>query len=152
VTRLANEGNGKWSRASISIGGDALRPDQISSTLGLKPKRSGVKGERSSSRHSVARRTSFWLLTCPLSYSLPLAEHLTWLLDQLEPKLNLIKSIAEEWNATLFCGFSAENGGESPLIQAFWDVSQIWKYPLCLISIHRVRLQKCLLSFVINGS
>jgi hypothetical protein len=110
VTRLANEGNGKWSRASLSIGGDALRPDQISSTLGLAPTRSGVKGERSSSRHSVAKRTSFWLLTCPLSYSLPPAKHLTWLLDQLEPKLNLIRSIAEEWNVTLFCSFSSENG------------------------------------------
>jgi hypothetical protein len=41
---------------------------------------------------------------------MPLAEHLIWLLDQLEPKVNSIKSIADEWKARIFCGFSSENG------------------------------------------
>ena len=109
MIRAANEER-KWTLASLSISGDSLQPDNITLSLGLTPTRTGVKGERSSSRNSVARRTSFWIFTCPLSDSLPLAEHLAWLLDQLEPKVDLVRSIAEDWRVTIFCGFSSENG------------------------------------------
>lgn len=107
---VANEGNEKWSTASFRIAGDALRPDQITATLGLEPTQSGVKGERFSTRHSAVRRTSFWLLKCPLSDSLPLTEHLEWLLNLFEPKIDLINSVAEGSKIMLLCGFSSENG------------------------------------------
>jgi hypothetical protein len=107
---VANKGNDKWSAASFRVAGDALRPDQITVTLGLEPTQSGVKGERFSSRHSAVRRSSFWLVKCPLSDSLPLAEHLEWLLDLFEPKIDLINSIAEDSKIMLLCGFSSENG------------------------------------------
>jgi hypothetical protein len=110
VKPIANEGNEKWSTASFRIAGDALRPDQITATLSLEPTQSGVKGERFSTRHSAVRRTSFWLLKCPLSDRLPLTEHLEWLLDLFEPKMDLINSIAEESKSMLLCGFSSENG------------------------------------------
>lgn len=110
VKSVANEGNEKWSTASFRIAGDALRPDQVTATLSLEPTQSGVKGERFSTRHTAVRRTSFWLLKCPLSDSLPLTEHLEWLLDLFEPKMDLINSIAEESKSMLLCGFSSENG------------------------------------------
>ncbi len=110
VKSVANEGNEKWSTASFRVAGDALRPDQITATLGLEPTQSGIKGERFSTRHSAVRRTSFWLLKCPLSDSLPLTEHLEWLINLFEPKIDLINSIAEESKIMLLCGFSSENG------------------------------------------
>lgn len=107
---VPNEGNEKWSTASFRIAGDALRPDQFTATLSLEPTQSGIKGERFSTRHTAVRRTSFWLLKCPLSDSLPLTEHLEWLLNLFEPKMDLINSIAEESKIMLLCGFSSENG------------------------------------------
>ena len=56
------------------------------------------------------RHTSFWYVASPLSEHLPLAEHLKWLLDLFEPKLDFIMSIAEEWKVLLFCGYTSENG------------------------------------------
>jgi len=100
----------KWNQASLWIGGDTLRPDQISATLGLDPTESGLKGERFSSRHNAVRRTSFWLLKSPLNKQLPLGEHLKWLLDTLEPKHDSLISITNEWRVEFFCGFSSENG------------------------------------------
>ena len=110
VNCVATVGNEKWSTASFRIAGDELRPDQITATLSLEPTQSGVKGERFSARHSAVRRTSFWLLKCPLSNSLPLTEHLEWLLDLFEPKIGLINSIAEGSKIMLLCGFSSGNG------------------------------------------
>jgi hypothetical protein len=110
VNHIASNGEGKSSRASLWIGGDALRPDEISSLLGLEPTKSGVKGEQFGSRSVGVRRSSFWYLKCPLSDRLPLAEHLKWLLDLFEPKLDLINSIAKEWKVMFFCGLSSENG------------------------------------------
>jgi hypothetical protein len=107
---IGNQGNQKWSRAALRISGETLRPDQISALLGLEPSQSGVKGERFSTRHSAVRRTSFWLLKSPLNDDLPLAEHLEWLLELIEPKLDLIGSLAEKWRVDFFCGFSSENG------------------------------------------
>jgi hypothetical protein len=110
VNHITTNESGKSSSACLWIGGDALRPDQISSILDLRPTQSGIKGERFGSRHIGVRRTSFWYLASPLSDHLPLAEHLKWLLDLFEPKLHLIRSIAEEWKVVLFCGYFSENG------------------------------------------
>ena len=110
TNRIANQREQKWSRAALRISGDTLRPDQITAILGLEPTQSGVKGERFSTRHSATRRTSFWLLESPLADSLPLTDHLGWLLDLIEPKHDLIGSLGEKWRVEFFCGFSSENG------------------------------------------
>lgn len=107
---VKSKGDDKWSKASLWIGGDPFHPDQASAILGLQATKSGVKGERYSSRHNMVRRASFWYLECPLSDRLPLPEHLRWLLDLLEPKLDLINSITQKWRVEFFCGFSSEGG------------------------------------------
>jgi hypothetical protein len=106
----ANSGDDRWSRAALRIVGDTLQPSEINTRLGLEPTRSGIKGERFSSRHRAVRRTSFWLLQSPLSTSLPLGEHLNWLLDRFEARHDLITSIGEEFKVDFFCGFSSKSG------------------------------------------
>jgi len=110
MTAVSSEASRKWSTASFRIAGDALRPDQVTATLGLEPTRSGVKGERPGPGRRSINRTSFWLLKCPLSDSLPLVEHLSWLLDVFEPKFSLISATAEGSTKMLLCGFSSGNG------------------------------------------
>ena len=85
-------------------------PDQVTAIFGLEPTRSGVKGERLRPSDSPVSRTSFWLLKCPLSDSLPLTEHLKWLLDVVEPKFSSISAVAEGSTMMLLCGFSSGNG------------------------------------------
>jgi len=100
----------KWSRASLRITGDTLKPDEVGAILGLDATRSGLKGERIGVRHSAVRRTSFWILQCPLDTTFPLQDHLNWLLNILDEKRDLIISISENWKVEFFCGFSSENG------------------------------------------
>jgi len=110
MTSSVNEGNRKWSTASFRIAGDALSPDRVTEVFGLEPTRCGVKGEQRRPGDRNVSRTSFWLLKCPLSDSLPLTEHLKWLLDVVEPKLSSISAAAEGSTMTLLCGFSSGNG------------------------------------------
>ena len=102
--------NQMWSRASFRIAGDTLDPKEISSCLELEATLSGVKGELVRSGSPAVRRTSVWILRCPLEKSAPMEEHLKWLLNLLEPKAGIIKGIADRFCVDLFCGFSSENG------------------------------------------
>ena len=108
--RPVEPGNEKWSSASLRIAGDTLRPDQITAALGIEPTRSGLKGERLSSGNDALRRTSFWLKASPLPDGSPLQDHLEWLLNLFEPKLQVLNLISKEHKCDLFCGFSSENG------------------------------------------
>jgi hypothetical protein len=39
-----------------------------------------------------------------------LQDHLEWLLDHFEPKLDVLNLISKEHRCDVFCGFSSENG------------------------------------------
>jgi hypothetical protein len=105
------EDNRKWSKASFRIFGDTLIPEEIRQKIGLDATFTGIKGEPkhpNSSRY--VNRTSIWILKCPLKDLLPMEDHLNWLLDRLEPKLDVIHSLAEEFSVDFFCGYSSGNG------------------------------------------
>ena len=110
MNQPVNLGNEKWSRASLRVFGDTLQPDRIGAMLGLESTLSHLKGERVSTRNDAVRRTSLWLLQCPLDDHLPLQAHLIWLLDLVEPKAELINLIGQDYSVDFFCGFSSENG------------------------------------------
>ncbi len=101
----------RWSKAALCIYGETLQPDEIDRNLGLQATNSGLKGERQS-KYPRARplRTSIWILNSPLNEHLPLQDHLEWLFDALEPKLNVVRGIAKQYDAKLFCGYSSEHG------------------------------------------
>jgi Domain of unknown function (DUF4279) len=97
----------------VRISGEALEPENISRLLALKPTRTHLRGE-SRSRHGKAAelswKESLWLLQSPLDASGDPAEQLKWLLDVLEPKSSLIKTLAKDYQLDLFCGFSSASG------------------------------------------
>jgi len=103
--------NSRWSKAALCIYGETLQPNEIDSDLGLQATNSGLRGE-SQSKYPRARqlRTSIWTLDSPLDEHLPLQDHLEWLLDVLEPKLDAVLQIAKRYDAKLFCGYSSEHG------------------------------------------
>jgi hypothetical protein len=100
----------KWSSASFRIGGERFEPGEIEAILGFSATSFKLKGERLSPRLTMTRRNSVWVLKCPLSDQLPLQEHLEWLLNVLEPKLDAISGLKQKHKIDLFCGFSSENG------------------------------------------
>jgi hypothetical protein len=99
-----------WSRASFRIAGDTLDPEKISSCLELEASLSCVKGEQVRSGFRAVRRTSIWILRCPLDKLTPMEEHVKWLLNLLEPKAAIIKALADRFSIDLFCGFLSEIG------------------------------------------
>jgi len=101
----------KWYQACFRIFGDTLQPDRASEELGIRATNSGLKGEiLSSSRLKKPLLSSVWILESPLDKQVPLEEHLKWLLDALEPKIEIICRIAKQYETDFFCGFSSDNG------------------------------------------
>jgi hypothetical protein len=101
----------RWSKAAFCIYGDTLQPDEVNRDLGLQATNSGLKGERQS-KFPKARplRTSIWILDSPLDDHLPLEDHLKWLIDALEPKLDVVRGITKRYDARLSCGYSSDHG------------------------------------------
>jgi len=102
--------NRQWSRASLRIFGETLQPEEIGTALGLVATRSHLKGERRSSRHKAVWRGSAWLLQSPLADESDMVDHLKWLIDVLEPKLDVIAELSNKYKIDFFCGFSSGNG------------------------------------------
>src|SRR5580698_2926186 len=89
----------RWSKAAFCIYGDTLQPDEISRDLGLQATNSGLKGERQSKYPKTRQlRTSMWILGSPLDDHLPLQDHLGWLLDALESKLDVVRGTATRYD------------------------------------------------------
>ena len=104
------EDDRKWSHASFRVFGDTLVPEEIGQKIGYVATIAGIKGERKRPNSMAVNRTSIWILKCPLSDLLPMEDHLKWLLDRLEPRLDEVHSLAQEYKADFFCGFSSGNG------------------------------------------
>ncbi len=105
--------NEKWSQASVRIGGETLQPEEIGAALGLQATRTHLKGQQRSQRAPIRKAVwndSMWLLSSPLGKDRDLAEHLPWLLDALEPKFDVFKSLSEKYQIVFICGFCSAHG------------------------------------------
>jgi hypothetical protein len=111
LRKIVIDHDSRWSKASFCIYGDTLRPDEINRDLGLQATNSGLKGERQS-KYPRARplQISIWILDSPLDEHLPLQDHLKWLVDALELKLDVVRGIAARYDARLHCGYSSDHG------------------------------------------
>ena len=98
-----------WNHAGLRIYGEAVVPEEIEKSLGLRATRMHVKGQVR--RDSVGRwNNSLWLFESPLDKVLGLNDHLAWLLDVLEPKIPVLKAISQSHRVDLFCGFCSSSG------------------------------------------
>lgn len=100
----------KWFRASLRISGETLRPDEIDSQLGIKPTMMHLRGEPRPGKTKLVWEHSLWILESQPGDDADPVEHLTWLLNRLEPKASVIKSLSGAFQVDLFCGFSSESG------------------------------------------
>lgn len=101
----------KWAKASLRVFSDAVSIEDISALLGVAASHSYRKGQPVSSRNEkVLRHESVWLLDSPLADSKDLTSHLEWLLDFIEPRLHVIRSLQTACHVDLFCLFASETG------------------------------------------
>ena len=100
----------RWSKATLRISSQVLEPAEIGTRLGLLASNIHKKGDLKSGRVRIPWKESLWRLESPLGDGSDMAEHVSWLLDVLEPKLDLLKQLAESCRIDLFCGFSSSHG------------------------------------------
>jgi hypothetical protein len=100
----------KWSKASLRISSTTLQPSEIAEIIGLESTKTHTKGTLKNSRFTLVWPTSLWLLNSPLSDQNGMADHLRFLLDLLEPKMDALKQLFEKCQIDLFCGFSSGSG------------------------------------------
>lgn len=110
VTEAPPTDTDRWSQACVRILGEALQPEEVDAMLGLRATRTHRKADRCSHRNLAVWQESLWLLESPLGKDRDLPEHLDWLLDALEPKLDVLRSLSIKYRVDLFCGFSSGTG------------------------------------------
>jgi hypothetical protein len=102
-------------RASFRLMGDRLDPDSITRATGLTPAVAHRKGEPRAPSPSGASyppwRSGIWCLCSDQALAETgnhLEDHLTWLLDQLEPHAERLRRLADEQGlkADFYCGYS----------------------------------------------
>jgi len=102
----------KWSCATFSVFSDMLTHEEIGEKLGIKATRTHAKGQpRSARRPSIMWPHSAWHLGSPLGYESNLADHIKWILDAIEPRLEAIRELSPKCHPIhIMCGFGSENG------------------------------------------
>jgi hypothetical protein len=114
---MDNTSENEESYVSLSISGFGLDPDKVSRLLGSKPDYSHRRGDvkkSSKSDKAITRSDGHWSLCSKLSAHEPFEMHLDALLDRLEGKEAVIKSLAEENEIRIYCDLWETIGVELP--------------------------------------
>ncbi len=92
------------SYAALRIGGDSLKPDEISRTLGCRPTLSFVKGQTEPSRgKAIVRETGGWHLDAVEQQPGNLDAHVAELFGRVNNDLSAWATLSGEYKIDLFC-------------------------------------------------
>jgi len=90
--------------AALRIGGDWLKPDEISRTLGCRPTLSFVKGQTEPSRgKALVRETGGWHLDAVEQQPGNLDSHVAELFGRVNNDLSAWATLSGEYRIDLFC-------------------------------------------------
>ena len=107
----------KETSAAFRIIHPALDPDALSQQLGLRASWAWRKGQPHS-RRNIPSRTGIWGLdTEGILTSRDLRRHLDWLLDQLEPKAEVLQDLrVQGYTMDIFCLWCRSGGTGGPML------------------------------------
>ena len=101
---------GSWNSASLVIHSNHLTPDEISQALSTEPTDSGLKGTKRGTR-SPPYKDHFWAVKCPLGDEVRIEEHISWLLDIVEQRVeSLAEMISQGTDVRIQAAISDESG------------------------------------------
>jgi hypothetical protein len=98
-------------RVSFVVTGFDCNPALITDKLGIVPTKTWQVGD-AVERTALRRKHNAWILESPLQDHMDIRPHLAWLIARLPAELNQLSSIANEWQAKLFC--AVYTSGERP--------------------------------------
>lgn len=99
------------SKASLRILGD-LDLETLSQEIGFSPSYSHKRGDLG--QIGTTFDSDLWMLSAPLDCSLPLNQHLEWLVQQLEPRYSILEKVRTAARIDVFCRVTlSEQGGIS---------------------------------------
>lgn len=106
--------------ASFRIIGDKLDTDYITSLLGIKPDYSHMKGQPNNRTGKGGKvivgpphKTGIWSINSELPETSSLEEHLTFLLETLEPMGDKVRELANDgYRVDFYCGFFVKHGAQ----------------------------------------
>jgi hypothetical protein len=88
---------------SFRVVGEEVRPAELSARLGITPDKAATMGDPHPRRPERRYPRGFWVVDSPLPPSAPLEDHLTVLLDRLEPHRDALDASRIAWAA--YVGF-----------------------------------------------
>jgi hypothetical protein len=93
-------------RASFRLIGDSLNPDLVTERLGITPAHAHAKGDLQARNRGRRYRTGAWIVDSTLSPERPLDDHISQLLDRLEPVIGQILEFESlGCRADFFCAY-----------------------------------------------
>jgi hypothetical protein len=99
--------------AALRIGGDSLKPDEISRTLSCRPTLSFVKGQTEPSRgKAIVRETGGWHLDAVEQQPGNLDAHVAELFGRVNNDLSAWATLSGEYKIDLFCVYFMGEGDE----------------------------------------
>ncbi len=99
--------------AALRIGGDSLKPDEISRTLGCRPTLSFVKGQTEPSRgKAIVRETGGWHLDAAGQQPGNLDAHVAELFGRVNSALPAWATLSAEYKIDLFCVYFTGEANE----------------------------------------
>jgi hypothetical protein len=110
--------------ATFRVAGDKLDPDELTKLLGIHPTLAYAKGQRySTGPHSpdLKGRTGVWFVSTDHQVqSSRLADHIRWLLDEVEPHKTQLKRFIDQegLHAVVTCFWHGPSGSKPPVISA----------------------------------
>lgn len=123
VTLESVEASNEEVRATFRIVGDNVDPVTITSRIGIQPSKAHIKGSTMTKHPSLVYSTGYWGIDSTVPSDRPLEEHLSYLLDLLEPRALLIKEFKEAgFTMGLYCGFFTSDVGLGSIIELEPDI------------------------------
>lgn len=88
--------------------GKGLEHEKISQKLGLVPSHTHRAGDFD--KFGLPYLQDMWLLESPLGKRKQLDTHLKWLVKQLEPKFDYLKTLKKKYKIDVFCACTGNSG------------------------------------------
>jgi hypothetical protein len=109
VDQISDEHRPEASRVSFIITGPALNLESITEEFAITPSYTHKAGDLIFKFKDKRYEQDMWKLTSPVDAHEPIDAHLTWLVRQLTPHYEYIKSLKAVAEIYIYCGYTTAN-------------------------------------------